>query len=287
MKCPVAVVVITLNEAHNLRGVLRSLTDWAEEVYIVDSYSSDATVDIALEHDIHLVQRAFRGFGDQWNFALRELPITAPWTMKLDPDEHLTELLKYQIESRIQADDCDGISFRRRLWFMGRPLPLRQEIIRAWRTGKCRFTDVAVNEHPIVDGRVMHVEGELEHHDSPHLDHWFDKQNRYTTLEAERRRSGVLACVPKLTGTPLERRMWLKKNFDKLPFRFAAMFLYLYVFKGLFRAGWVGYTWSRLRAQVYWMRHLKFRELELSGRESFERIPKERGAPDARVEQFR
>jgi hypothetical protein len=234
-----------------------------------------------------VLQRPFTGFGDQWNFALRELPITAPWTMKLDPDERMTDALKRQIAERIAADDCDGMSFQRRLWFMGRPLPIRHEIVRVWRTGRCRFTDVSVNEHPIVDGRIVRVGGELEHHDSPHLDHWYEKQNRYTTLEAERRRSGALACAPRLTGTRLERRMWLKKHFDKVPFRFVAMFLYLYLGKGLFRAGWVGYAWSRLRAQVYWMRHVKFRELELTGRERFERIPREHGPPDERVEQYR
>jgi len=50
------------------------------------------------------VQRRFRGFGDQWNFALRELPITAPWTMKLDPDERLSDTLKQEIASAIIAD---------------------------------------------------------------------------------------------------------------------------------------------------------------------------------------
>lgn len=283
---PVAVIMITLNEAHNIEDVFRNIQGWAQEIFLVDSYSSDNTVDIALRHGVHVVQRRFRGFGDQWNFALRELPITAPWTMKLDPDERLTELLKQQITNRIQSEGCDGFYLRRRLWFMGRPLPVRQGIVRVWRTGRCRFTDVSVNEHPIVDGRVVHVAGELEHHDSPHLEHWFDKQNRYTTLEAERRCAGVTACNPKLMGTALERRMWLKKHFDKVPFRFTAMFLYLYLGKGLFRAGWVGYAWSRLRAQVHWMRHLKYRELQLIGQTRYKTIPKVTGAPDERVKQY-
>ena len=91
---PVAVIMITLNEAHNLEAVLENLTGWAQELYIVDSYSTDQTVEIALKHGVHIVQRSFRGFGDQWNFALNALPIKAPWTMKLDPDERLTPELK-------------------------------------------------------------------------------------------------------------------------------------------------------------------------------------------------
>ena len=69
----IAVVMITLNEAHNLDDALDSLEGWADEVFIVDSYSADNTVDIALRRGVHIVQRAFQGFGDQWNFALDEL----------------------------------------------------------------------------------------------------------------------------------------------------------------------------------------------------------------------
>ena len=71
-----------------------NITPWAQEVFLVDSFSSDDTVDIVLKYDVHVVQRRFRGFGNQWNFALEKLPITAPWAMKLDPDERLTNRLK-------------------------------------------------------------------------------------------------------------------------------------------------------------------------------------------------
>lgn len=88
---PVAVVMITFNEAHNLPAVLENLRGWAQEVFVVDSYSTDGSVDVALAHGATVVQRAFRDFGDQWNFAVGKLPVTAPWTMKLDPDERLTD----------------------------------------------------------------------------------------------------------------------------------------------------------------------------------------------------
>ena len=91
---PIAVVLITLNEEHNLEGALDNLKGWAQEVFIVDSFSQDKTVDIALDHGVHIIQRKFRGFGDQWNYALNELPITAKWTMKLDPDERLSNEIK-------------------------------------------------------------------------------------------------------------------------------------------------------------------------------------------------
>lgn len=283
---PIAVVMIALNEAHNMEAVLQNLKGWAQQVFLVDSYSTDGTVDIALRHGVHVVQRRFGGFGDQWNFALGELPVTAPWTMKLDPDERLSDELKRQIELAIDAGDADGLSFDRRLWFMTRPLPVKHSLVRVWRTGSCRFTDVQVNEHPVVEGRIRHVAGDLEHHDSPDLEHWLDKQNKYTTAEAVTTYNRQkLADEPRLFGTALQRRMWIKKHYMKFPFRYVAMFLYHYMVLGAWRAGWVGYAWSRLRCDVYRLWEYKLREIRVTGRLPLKR-PDGPGAPDPRVPQY-
>src|SRR6266403_2106257 len=148
---PVAVIMISLNEAHNMEGVVQNLKGWAQEVFLVDSYSSDGTVDIALGHGVSVVQRRFRGFGDQWNFALRELPITAPWTMKLDLDERLTDRLKMTIIREVTQGEATALALCLRLWFMGKPLPVELHLVRVWKTGSCRFSDVLVNEHAIID----------------------------------------------------------------------------------------------------------------------------------------
>ncbi len=129
---PVAVIMISLNEGHNIEAVLRNLKGWAQEVFLVDSYSKDETVDIALVYGVHVVQRRFRDFGDQWNFALRELPITAPWTMKLDPDERLTDVLKSSLLAAMHSGDCDGATLDRRLWFMGRYWAWMPQFARGW-----------------------------------------------------------------------------------------------------------------------------------------------------------
>jgi glycosyltransferase involved in cell wall biosynthesis len=283
---PVAVIMISLNEAHNMESVLESLKGWAQEVFLVDSYSVDDTVEIALRHEVNVVQREFRGFGDQWNFALHELPVTAPWTMKLDPDERLTDELKSSILEQLDRDNESAISFDRRLWFMGRPLPVRQEVLRVWKTGTCRFSDVSVNEHPIVEGKVVKVKGELVHLDSPDLDHWLEKQNRYSTAEAVMAHTGAkLSDEPRILGSPFQRRMWLKANFHRLPFRYSLFFLYNYLVKGAFMAGWVGYMWSWLRADVMRFMDYKRREMKIIGRVPFKRHYGH-GAPDDRVPQF-
>ena len=283
---PVAVLMISLNEAHNMEAVLSNLKGWAQEVFLVDSYSADETVDIALRHGVHVVQRRFRGFGDQWNFALRELPITAPWTMKLDPDERLSDALKRNLADAMRRGEADGLAMQRRLWFMGRPLPVRQQILRAWKTGTCRFSDVLVNEHPLVEGRVQPVAGELEHHDSPDLEHWLHKQNKYTSAEALAAvRGDALPVPPRLFGNALQRRMWLKRHFSRIPFRYALVFLYYLVFSGIWRAGYIGLIWARLRADVYRFRQYKIFEMRATGGMPGRALLAP-GHPDPRVQQF-
>lgn len=266
-KLPLAVVMITLDEAENLSVLLPGVCAWAEQVFIVDSFSSDGTISVALQHGAQVVQRPFTGFGDQWNFAANGLPITVPWTMKLDPDERLTPELRSSIEEAIRADDADALSVVRRLWFMGRRLPVRQTVLRLWRTGTCRFEPVAVNEQPLVDGRHRIMAGELQHHDSPNLHHWYDKQNRYTTAEAYSQFIGAsLAAEPRLFGGRLERRMWIKANFRFVPFRLPLVFLYNLFVTGAWRAGRVGLIWARLRTEVYRMRDVKLIEMEWQGK---------------------
>lgn len=283
---PVAVVMISLNEAHNMDSVLRNLASWAQEVFLVDSYSADDTVDIALRYGVHVVQRKFRGFGDQWNFALRELPITAPWSMKLDPDERLTDELKQCLIGAMAKGNAKGFTIDRRLWFMGRPLPVRQSLLRVWRTGHCHFSDVLVNEHPLVEGRLVAVKGDIEHHDSPDLDHWLDKQNRYTTTEAIAAYEGrSLSAEPRLFGSRLQRRMWIKRYYRRFPGRYVMLFLHHYLVQGAWRAGWVGYAWSRLRCDVYRLWEYKLREINLTGQLPSPG-PMKCGQPDARVRQF-
>lgn len=283
---PVTVVMISLNEGHNMEAVLQNLHGWAQEVFLVDSYSRDDTVDIALRHGVYVVQRPFKGFGDQWNFALRELPISTPWTIKLDPDERLTDALKANLDAAIRRTDANGFSLERRLWLMGRKLPVRQRLVRVWRTGKCRFTDISVNEYPIVEGKIEHLSGDMEHHDSPDLDHWLEKQNCYTSAEAIiAYQDTALADTPQIFGTPLQRRMWLKKHFHRLPFRYWLLFLYHYLWQGTWRAGWVGFAWARLRADIMRLIEYKRREIEITGR-----LPVKRyygpDRPDNRVHQY-
>ena len=285
-KVPIAIVMISLNEAHNLDDLLQDISEWAQEIFLVDSCSVDKTVDIALHYGVHVVQREFSGFGDQWNFAINTLPITAPWTMKLDPDERLTKCLKTSIESMIQGDGVDGISMNRRLWFMGKVLPVKQPVLRVWRSGKCQFTDVLVNEHPIVEGNIKIADGYLEHRDSPNLDHWILKQNKYTSAEAIAQFMKLRQPIHEnFFGSSLERRMWLKRYFWKIPGRYICLFIYHYILLGAWKAGKVGWIWSHMRVEVYRLWEYKYIELQIMNGLPLN-IISHSGAPDPRVPFF-
>lgn len=231
------------------------------------------------------MQRGFTDFGDQWNYAMR-LPSEQPWTMKLDPDERISEELWQSLERGVSAESGpNGFHVRRRLWFMGKALHVSQVVLRVWRTGTCKFTDVLVNEHPIVEGELEVLNGILEHHDSRDLQHWADKQNHYSSMEALTAIEGrQLAAEPKLFGSSMQRRMWFKKNFFRIPFRYKILWMALLFGTGAWRDGRTGLAWVQMRLYTRRLREYKIQEMKVTRLKI--RLPSRQcGAPDSRVEQ--
>ncbi len=265
---PISVILLTLNEEENLPGALENLQGWAQEVFIVDSLSTDRTVDIALEHGVGVVQRRFTDFGDQWNFALNKLPLKAEWTLKLDPDERLSpELIREMGQLLAGRPEHAGYSMRRRLWFMGKPLNNIQWVLRLWRTGSCRFSDAIVNEQPMVEGSTGNLAGLMEHLDSPTLHHWYEKQNRYTTMEAiMKTREDPLAVRPRLFGSSVERRMFVKSVFHRIPLRYPLLWLHHLIVQRALLSGKVGLAWAHLRVEVHRAIEFKSREMQITGK---------------------
>jgi len=269
-KVSVTVIILTFNEERNLPAALDSVKGWAKEVFVVDSFSTDRTVDIALEREtdgVRVVQHAFEDYSKQWNWALEHLPATGDLTLKLDADERVTPELALDIQNIFKSgNQCDGYFIPRRLWFMGRALHVKQDVLRLWRTGTCQFSDVIVNEHPLVEGKIDRLKGVLEHYDSFDLHHWWDKQNRYTTMLAlQKFRGDKLSAEPKLFGTKLERRMFFIKVFFYIPFRYQFQLIHELFIRGAWRDGMRGLTWARLRVQSRRMRELKVKEMKITG----------------------
>jgi glycosyltransferase involved in cell wall biosynthesis len=273
-KLPITIIMLTINEEYYLPGAIENVKPWAEDIFILDSLSNDRTIDIALEQGINIVQRPFTNFGDQWNFALKCLPIKSPWIMKLDPDERVTAKLVEEMGCVTQLErPCNGYYIPRRLWFMGKPLHVCFDVLRLWKTGEGRFSDVLVNEHPIINGTVGRLKGIIDHYDSPNLHHWLEKQNRYSTMEAIMVvKDDAFPVEPKFFGNTLQRRMFFKKVFSKIPFRFLLLYLYYLLYCGLWRDGRLGSSWAHLRSEVMRNRELKAREMELTG--EIAKIPK-------------
>ena len=270
MRPSLTVIFITLNEEFHIGEAIDNVKDIVDEVLVVDSGSVDRTVEIAESKGAKVVYHKFENFGAQWNFAL-SLPIKSEWTMKMDPDERLRPELKSEILDAIGNSGCNvGFEFDRILWFMGKPMRgWKDRVVRIWRTGRCRFTDVIVNEHPIVEGTVKYLHGQMDHLDSKDLQQWIDKQNKYTTQGAIAQYTNAkLAATPKFWGTRLERRMWFKRVFFKLPFRYCLMFLQLYIGKALWLEGRTGIHCALLRV---WARRLvEEKVLEMQNRRLME-----------------
>ena len=269
IKCPVTVLMISLNEAHTIERAIDSVREWVMEIILLDSGSTDGTIERALANGVKLFQRRFTNFGDHWNSFLRNVSINTPWTFVLAPDETVSPELKESIAVACTDSACPYIGFEvvRRLWFMGKPLHVRQWETRLFRTGHGRMTDVSVNEHIIIDGARGRLNGHIEHYDSPNLFHWWEKQNRYTSMEALGMVTGAaLAVEPRLLGSALQRRMFLKNWFFRIPLRYSILWFYNVFYHGVWRDGSEGLAWAHLRSEVFRMRQYKAAEMRRLGR---------------------
>lgn len=265
MKPSLTIIFITKNEAYHICAAIENVRDIAAEIFVVDSGSTDGTIELARERGAKVLHHDFEGFGRQWNWALDNCPITSSWTMKMDPDERLSKDLKEEIVSAVSADDPQavGYSFDRVLWFMGRRLDgVKCVEERIWRTGRCRFTDISVNEHPVIDGKWIKLKGLMEHLDSCNLTDWFDKQNDYTLKEAQQRVDGEkLPVKPKLFGNRLERRMLAKWLFRRLPMKYFIENMYYFIWRGAWKSGAHGWCWVKCREIVSRMCEYKYKEM--------------------------
>ncbi len=270
-----SVIILTFNEEANLTAALDSVRGWAKEVFVVDSYSTDRTVDIALERaadGVRVVQHRFKNYADQWNWALSHLPVSSEWTLKLDADERVTVAFKKEVDELLCSalPDVHGIQFCRHFVFMGAPLHHAWVLghdLRLWRTGKAVFEKRSVNERALVQGRVVSLKSYVEHHNTKSISDWLDKHNRYSSLEAGSliRGNPTGGVKPRLFGSPTERRMWLRKWYYRVPGRPVFYFLYLYFLRLGLLDGLAGFRFCFLHASyMYWI-DLKRAEYRATG----------------------
>jgi glycosyltransferase involved in cell wall biosynthesis len=243
----VAVIVLTYNEEVNIAQALDSVAGWANEIFILDSYSTDRTLEIARPYGCHIAQNAFENYARQRNHALDHLPIRSEWVLFLDADEWLPDLLKQEI------------STVRRLIWMGRWVRrgyYPSWILRLFRHAKGRCEDREVNEHLIVEGTTAQLSHDFVHEDRKGVTDWIAKHNRYATLEAQT----LLNSAPepayreidaRLFGTQAQRKRWLRHRvWNRLPplIRPFFYFAYRYVLKGGFLDGREAFVFHFMQA---------------------------------------
>ena len=266
---PVTVVCITRNEEEHIGPFLDNVMSFASEVFVLDSLSTDRTVDVALDRGALVVQRPFHSFGDQWHFALTWLPIKTAWVFKVDPDERVPAKLVDEIAQVISRPTPDAYYVRCRLWWAGKPLRQHLRVLRLWRKGAVSFSQrMRINEHPVPETKPGVLRGAIEHLDAVSLHRWFDKQNHYTSLVASDRFRGEGPPVrARLFGSRLQRRMWLRELYYRLPMGPTFEFLYRLIPGGALFSGRAGIRWARMRATVRAMIDAKLAEARASGRE--------------------
>ena len=258
---PVSVLIPARQEAANLPRCL-DCVKWADEIFVVDSHSTDATAEIAAAHGAKVVQFDFNGtWPKKKNWALENLPFRNEWVFILDADEVLPPEAKEEFAKAIaEAGDIAGYWINRRFMFMGKWL--RHSYYPNWNLRLFRHSlgryeklteadtqsgDNEVHEHVIVKGPTGRLRCEMDHYAFPSVEVFVEKHNRYSNWEAR------VSAERKLAGSDTQisshvvgRRRKLKQFSQHLPFRPLLRFLYIYVWQKGFLDGREGYYFARL-----------------------------------------
>jgi glycosyltransferase involved in cell wall biosynthesis len=182
-----SVIIITKNEADNIRACLESVA-WADEIIAVDSGSTDGTAEICRESGARVYVHDWPGFGMQKNRALSYA--TNKWVFSIDADERVTAELRTAIEAvlRTDNDSCAAYRISRLSSYCGRFMRhsgwYPDYIVRMFRRDAARFSDDLVHERLIIDGSVGQLDGELLHYAFDNIEEVLSKVNHYSSAGA-------------------------------------------------------------------------------------------------------
>ncbi len=226
-----SVVIITHNEEENIFRCIDSIKDLADEILVVDSFSTDRTVEICNASGCKVIPHQFEGYGQQKQFGVEQAANN--WILSLDADEVVTNELKTEIRGQMQSKQIPhgGYQIPFSLFYMGKILRYsgtgNEFHLRLFDRTKGRFTEVKVHEGVEVTGPVGTLKGKIIHYSYRDLFHHLQKINTYTTQAAE----GYTA-----TG----------RRFSKAwaAFKFPVSFFVFYIIKLGILDGYPGFLWS-------------------------------------------
>jgi glycosyltransferase involved in cell wall biosynthesis len=275
---PVSVIVAARNEERNLPRCLESLREFGE-VYVIDSQSTDDTVEIARLHGAKVVQFQYGGgWPKKRQWALDTLPLSHDWVLLLDADEIVSGDLAEEIRRAIQNPRYAGYYLALRIHFLGRALRFCDASF--WKLslfihGRGRFecrlaeqdesmADMEIHEHVIVEGETAHLKQPLIHHNVDSLSRHIRKHDEYSNWESRvlLRANAPDDLKPVLLGAQAQRRRWLKTKLFSMPGSTVLLFLYRYILRlgfldgvpGLIYCGFQAIQMFHTKAKIYELR---------------------------------
>lgn len=281
MAVPVSVLIPTKQEEANISKCLASVS-WADEIFVVDSNSTDRTVEIARGMGARVVPFQWDGTGPKkYNWSLENLPFSHEWVFVVDADEEATPELGEEIGRVLSSPSAyAGFSVRFEYFLMGQRIrhgdPLVKPILFKHRLTRyekmdvpeVKEYDIEVHEYPLVNGSVGRLKSRMLHRDWSDLHHHFARHNIYSDWEAllrtrYRDRDTRGEIQPRLFGDEGQQRRFLKRLFLACPGKPWLYFLYAYFLRMGFLDGRAGFTYIALKS-IYWYEvSLKEREIKL------------------------
>lgn len=279
-RMPVTVLLPVLNEEDNLPEALASV-DWADQVIVVDSHSSDRTAEIAERAGAEVIQFDYPGHGPRKkSWALEHVRPRNEWMLLLDADERVTPRLRVEINAAVASDRFAGYCLDRDVVFMGRSLRCFRPNwnLRLFKHRLAQIEDLGLNdlpgtgdneihEHVQIRGRVGFLKHPLLHNDFRDLSAWLDRHNKYATWEAHlyqrfRREPVGVGPLAFLRLDPFRRKRVLRRIWVRLPLRPLLRFVTWYGARRGFRDGWQGFVFCALMGYYELIIGAKMHELE-------------------------
>jgi glycosyltransferase involved in cell wall biosynthesis len=267
---PVSVLILTRNEESNIARCLDSVA-WSDDVVVLDSGSTDRTVEIAISRGARVLHRPFDDFATQRNFGMQSAELKHDWVLHLDADEVVPAALAKEIATTISDSPKDAYRLASKLMFMDRWLrfsgmyPVYQ--VRLGHKDKLRFRQSGHGQREISENLQLGTLREPYQHFnfSKGLSDWIERHNRYSTEEAMMElRMGEHPepmCHDDTGSASMRRRRLLKRISTRLPFRPTMRFVYMYILRLGFLDGRPGWVYCRLMAGYESWIVLKRREL--------------------------
>ncbi len=188
MKKKITAIIPTFNEEVHVEAAIKSV-DFADEIIVIDSFSTDATIELAKKHNVKVVQRVFDDFSSQKNFAI-DLAINE-WIFVLDSDERIEESLKKEIvETLNEATGFVAYSIKRNFYFLGNKIKYsgwqRDRVVRLFSKKHCKYNGDLVHELIETKGEIGFLKNEIDHYSYRDFEHYVAKLNRNSWLKAKK-----------------------------------------------------------------------------------------------------